>query len=626
MILGTAGHIDHGKTELVRALTGVDTDRLPEEKRRGITIDLGFAPLVIDGFGTIGIVDVPGHEAFIRTMLAGASGIDIALVVIAADEGVMPQTDEHLEILKLLGVIRGVVALTKSDLVEDEWLALQVGEVSSLLSATPMNDWQIVPVSSKTGSGLDQLRDAIVALAKSVPAREEGDDLFRMPIDRAFTVKGTGTVVTGTVWSGRIGRDASVIVQPAGKTVRVRGIEHHGAAATFASAGERTAIALVGVDLADVQRGSVLVSDKAWIGTTELEAIVELNRDDIRISPRTRLLFHLGTAEVEGRLIVDRATVAEAGSVAVRIHLDEPVISRAGDRFVLRLPSPARTIGGGTVVDPYPLPRQRGRRPPTAATIKWNGDMGKRRLAALLDQAGTSGVRSAILPLRTGLSGDHLVRALAELEAIDVGSHRFSRATGLNVMQQIESKVLKEMENHPLEPGVSLQATRASVRANDELVQWTIDELVRLGRIEVSQSLVKPAGWKSKLGGEEKALSDAIMHAICMQPSEPPSVGELESKFGGKVRPLLRKLEREGLVERVSDDRYYSSEAVEGIVGKLRARLKAGRIYSPAELREVLGVSRKYLIPFLEFCDRKGVTERSEAGRAVRPNASKRPE
>jgi selenocysteine-specific elongation factor len=621
VILGTAGHIDHGKTALVRALTGVDTDRLPEEKRRGITIDLGFAPLVIDGVGTIGIVDVPGHEAFIRTMLAGASGIDIALLVIAADEGAMPQTEEHLEILRLLGVTRGVVALTKSDLVEEDWLALQVEEVNTLLATTPMKEWPIIPVSAKTGGGLSDLRNAIAALARSIPARDNADGLFRMPIDRAFTVKGTGTVVTGTVWSGSVARDSSVIVQPSGKTVRVRGIEHHGASAAVASSGERTAIALAGVNLEDVQRGSVLVSEPAWTGTTEIEGVVELNRDDIHITARTRLLFHLGTAETEARMTMRRSHADESGIFAVRIHLDEPVISRAGDRFVLRLPSPARTIGGGTVVDPYPTPRQRGRR--SASSAASNGDAGKALLASLLEQAGTSGVSSVLLPLRTGLSAEGLREALAEFQAIDLGSLQFSRTTGLDLMRQIESKVIEEMANHPLEPGVSLQATRASVRANDDLVRWAIDELVRLGRIEVSQSLVKPAGWQSKLGHEDQALSEAIMHDICKRPSEPPSIGELESKFGGDARPLVRKLEREGRLDRVSDDRYYSSEAVAQIVAGMRSKLVAGRIYSPAELKEVLGVSRKYLIPFLEFCDQIGVTERRHEGRAVRPAAAK---
>ncbi len=621
MILGTAGHIDHGKTALVRALTGVDTDRLPEEKRRGITIDLGFAPLVVEGVGTIGIVDVPGHEAFIRTMLAGASGIDIALLVIAADEGVMPQTEEHLEILKLLGVKRGLVALTKSDLVDDEWLSLQVDEVESFLARAASEPWRVIPVSAKTGAGIDDLRDSITAEARSIPAREADSDLFRMPVDRAFTVKGTGTVVTGTVWSGAVLRDASLIVQPTGTVVRVRGIEHHGAEADSASAGQRTALALAGVDLSDVQRGSVLVSEPAWKASSEIDAVIELNRDDLRITPRTRMLFHLGTAEVEARLAIDGAVETAGEKVNARIHLAEPVVSRTGDRFVLRMPSPARTIGGGIVLDPYPPQRHRGRRRAKCGHDGMHGLPLSSRLAVLLEDAGPDGTGNASLPMRTGLSPDLVAIQLEEAGAIRLGSNVYAPGAGETLMKRIESIVAEGVANHPLEPGVSLQATRSAAGAADDLVGWAIEKLVLTGRIEISQSLVRPAGWKPNVGQAEQELSDAIMHEICMEPSEPPSIGELEAKFGGKTRPLVRKLEREGQLDRVSDDRYYSSEAVSQIVAEMRARLEVGRVYSPAELREVLGVSRKYLIPFLEFCDRTGVTERRQDGRAVRPLA-----
>ncbi|PYP61418.1 MAG: selenocysteine-specific translation elongation factor, partial [Gemmatimonadetes bacterium] len=298
MILGTAGHIDHGKTTLVRALTGVDTDRLPEEKRRGITIELGFAPLRLDGVGTIGVVDVPGHEGFVRTMLAGATGIDLALLVVAADESVMPQTREHFAILRLLGVTRGVVALTKCDLVDDEWRALVVEDVRALLADSPLADAAVVGTSSVTGAGLAELRAAIADAARAVPARA-ADDLFRMPVDRAFTIKGTGTVVTGTVWSGRLTRDGTVRVMPGDRTVRVRGLETHGDQVQVAEPGHRTAIALAGVDVADVQRGSFLVADAAWRPSNVLRAEVVLLDDAPQtLRARTAVRFHLGAADV----------------------------------------------------------------------------------------------------------------------------------------------------------------------------------------------------------------------------------------------------------------------------------------------------------------------------------------
>ena len=263
MILGTAGHIDHGKTTLVRALTGVDTDRLPEEKRRGITIELGFAPLELPGVGTLGVVDVPGQEAFVRTMLAGATGVDLALLVVAADEGMMPQTREHLAILSLLAVRGGVVALTKCDLVEDEWLALVSEDVRTALAGSPLADAPILPVSATSGAGLDDLRAALAEAASRVPARDP-DDLFRMPVDRSFSVKGTGTVVTGTVWSGSLADDATVRILPSGRTARVRGVQSHGATTHRALPGRRVALSLAGVERDEVGRGSWIVAGEGW--------------------------------------------------------------------------------------------------------------------------------------------------------------------------------------------------------------------------------------------------------------------------------------------------------------------------------------------------------------------------
>ena len=622
MILGTAGHIDHGKTALVRALTGVDTDRLPEERRRGITIDLGFAPLQLDGVGTVGIVDVPGHEAFIRTMLAGASGIDMALVVIAADEGVMPQTVEHLEILSLLGVTRGVVALTKSDLVDEDWLALQIDEVETLIAGTPLESAAIIPVSAKTGFGMSELKSALAEAAASVPTRGRSEDFFRLPIDRAFTIKGTGTVVTGTVWSGSIKLDATLTVHPSGKTARVRGIQHHGEAATNASAGHRTAIALAGVDMDDVERGSVLVAEPEWVATSDLEAFVELNSEDVRLTPRTRVLFHLGTAETEAKVVSIGARDASDGKMRhVRIHLASPTIARGGDRFVLRLPSPARTIGGGTVIDPYAYAERIIRAKANATGARVSKHNKGATLEVLLEAAGAKGVNVTKLPIRTGMTPLRVSGGLKEIDAVTIGPLSYARRSADELMTRFESLVEDGVANHPLEAGVSLQATRLAAGKNSELIGWAIDRLVESGKIELSGSLVRPAGWKSKMGDVEQRLSVAIMHEICKQPSEPPTLAELEVKFGGKTVALVRKLERDGQLERVSDDRYYSSEEVARIVGGMRSRLEVGRIYTPAELREVLGVSRKYLIPFLEFCDRKGVTERRQEGRAVRPMA-----
>ncbi len=340
MILGTAGHIDHGKTTLVKALTGVDTDRLPEEKRRGITIDLGFAPLQLEGVGTVGVVDVPGHEAFVRTMVAGATGIDMALLVIAADEGIMPQTREHVAILEHLAVPRGVVALTKRDMVEEDWLDLVRADVIALLAETRLANAPVVPVSATTGDGITELRAALISVARDVPEKQV-NDLFRLPIDRVFTVKGTGTVVTGTVWSGELADGATIRLLPQGREVRVRGLQNHSRSVP--------SIRL---------RADVVLTDA--------------------VGPRTRVRFHVGTSEVGARLHVITSAgppvITSAGPPVItsaardplssaaepqpaRITLDAPVVLRAGDRFVLRRSSPLETIGGGAVTDPLPPKR-----------------------------------------------------------------------------------------------------------------------------------------------------------------------------------------------------------------------------------------------------------------------------
>ena len=351
LILATAGHIDHGKTALVRALTGVDTDRLPEEKKRGITIDLGFAHLRL-GELSFGVVDVPGHEGFIRNMLAGATGMDAVLMVVAADEGVMPQTREHLAILDLLGVASGVVAITKSDLVSTDWLELVVDDVRRLIDTTTLHGCPIVPVSAKTGAGIDALRDAIVQQSTRPDLRRR-EDLFRMPIDRVFTVRGTGTVVTGTVWSGSITTDQSIVMRPAGLKARIRGIQVHGEAVQTCQAGERAALAIAGVDRDSLTRGDVALDQGAWSGSRMLVVRARLIEDtDWLLKTRQRVRVHLGTAEVLGRVVLlDAPQLLPGESAWLQLRLEQPLVARAGDRVVLRSYSPVTTIGGGTVAE-----------------------------------------------------------------------------------------------------------------------------------------------------------------------------------------------------------------------------------------------------------------------------------
>ena len=611
MIIGTAGHIDHGKTALVQALTGVDTDRLPEEKRRGITIELGFAPLELDGIGTVGIVDVPGHEAFVRTMLAGATGIDLALLVIAADEGPMPQTREHLSILSLLGVRGGVVALTKSDLVEPEWLALVEEDVRELLAPTPLRDAAIVAASALRGEGLGELRAALARAAATVPARA-ADDLFRMPLDRAFTVRGTGTVVTGTVWSGTLRRDETVRLMPGARSARVRTLQRHGGTVEQIRPGERAAVALVGVEVGEIPRGSVIVGGSGWAPTTVLRAEVAL-LDTVAspLEPRTRVRFHLGTADIGARVVTGPGALLPGVRMPARLILEAPVVARAGDRFVLRTPSPAMTIGGGVVEDPLPPHRRaRGAGLPGSAS---------EHLGRLLTEASTLGLDADLLPVRAGISPGEAGELVAGMAGavLRIGSRLYATAAAASVRLELIAAVDDHHRRHPLEWGAPLQAVRGRLSGAAELLDAVTAAALAAGEIIVDGGLVRRAGWVPSLTPGEEATRSHLIGAIQAAGLEPPSVGELQLTFGERTPALLRLVERTGAILPVEPDRYYDRGVLERLIGDVRTRMEPGREYGPGEMRELIGVSRKYLIPLLEYFDRSGVTIRRTGGRAL---------
>jgi len=613
MIVGTAGHIDHGKTALVRALTGVDTDRLPEEKRRGITIDLGFAPLALPNVGVAGVVDVPGHEAFVRTMLAGATGIDLALLVIAADEGVMPQTREHVAILGLLGIRGGVVALTKSDLVEDDWLDLVRLDVADLLAGTAMADAPMVATSVITGAGLPELRDALATAAADVAPRRD-DDVFRMPIDRVFTIRGTGTVVTGTVWSGSVARDEVLRIMPDDRTVRVRGLQAHGAAIDRAKPGTRLAIALAGVDHDALTRGAVLVSDGGWHPSRVLRADVTLLGNTVAsLSPRAAVRFHLGTTEVGARVVTPGGPLSAGETKPARIVLDAPVVARAGDRFVIRGGSPVSTLGGGIVVDPHPVHRRA--RPWTA-----RHDSLDARLSLALREAGGEGLGVAELSVRLGASPSDVAACLARDpdDVLRIGTRIFDRAYRDELVASLDEAVNRHHQRNPLDAGILLQTIRARITGRPELLDDAVRTAVAGGQIEIIENgLVRRTGWKPTLSNDQTDLKATLAGALRTAGAEPPSLGELSAAHGPSVVPIVRMLEREGTVVSVESDRYYDAGALTTLVDRLRNGMLAGREYTPSELRDVIGLSRKYLIPFLEYCDRRGITERRSTGRVL---------
>ena len=616
MIIGTAGHIDHGKTALVKALTGVDADRLPEEKRRGITIDLGFAPLSLEGVGTVGVIDVPGHEDFVRSMLVGASGIDLGLLVVAADEGVMPQTREHLLILELLRIPQIVVALTKCDLVDDEWLGLVRSDVLALFDESPLPTPRVVSCSSRTLAGVDELRGVLGERLASAKPRGS-DDLFRMPVDRAFTIKGTGTVVTGTVWSGELPVDASVIVLPSGKTARVRRIEQHGKSADAARAGGRAAVALAGLDVSEVSRGSVLVRDEHWQPTSLFEAVVTLEPGmGAALTPRTRLRLHAGASEVGARLVSAAAEPGSGAAALMRVTTDAPLAIRGGDRFVLRLPAPLRTIGGGVVIDPYarrrPLPH-----PSVQELDKLSAESGA-RLAYTLEAESGRGVSAHDIPVRAGCAPAEAHSLIGQSGAWGGTNNLFTPVAVERVMGSVRRIIAEYEITAPLSMGVPARTLREGLRVDEELADISIREMERAGEIESDGPLVRKSGWVPSPSERDVEASNHLVHDICAGTQEPPSVGELVSRYGSSVPALLRFLERQGRIVQVETDRYYDRSTLEAMIGRLRTKLVPGQVYVPAQLRDVLGLSRKYLIPFLEFCDRNGITERRGEGRILR--------
>lgn len=610
MIIGTAGHIDHGKTALVRALTGVDTDRLPEEKRRGITIALGFAPLVLPEVGMVGVVDVPGHEAFVRTMLAGASGIDCALVVVAADEGVKPQTREHLEVLRLLGVTRGVIAVTKADLADDELRTLVAMEVTEALATSSLAAAPLLPVSAKTGEGIEALRHALAALLRDVPARDV-EEPWRLPVDRVFSVAGAGTVVTGTAWSGELAVGAAVRLLPGDRAARVRSIEMHGEAAARAVPGARVALALVGVERTEIHPGdSIVRADQLWDTTRVLRADVTLLAEAPRLGARSRVRFHLGTAECGARIVVRVGGLAPGATVPARVVLDAPVVVRAGDHFVLRGGTPHTTIGGGVVSDPLPLTRR---------AKPWDaiGASASTRLLAILAEAGALGVDVAQLPQRLGLALPTLEKLLkATKGVVRIGT----RLVEAGVLDALRSRLLALVEQmhaaQPLAPGLDRQTARAALSANDALADEVIRRAERAGVIEVVGSAIRRPGFDPSASTGASDAKTALLDVLRAAGAEPPSVAELQAAHGKEVPALLKLLEREGAVVPVALDRWFSTAAVSELLSRLKTGTVPERRYAPSALREMLGVSRKYLIPFLEWCDRRGISRRSDDGRS----------
>jgi selenocysteine-specific elongation factor len=611
VIIGTAGHIDHGKSALVAALTGQAMDRLAEERRRGITIDLNFAPLPLGDGRTAGVVDVPGHEDFVRTMVAGASGIDLALLVIAADEGIMPQTVEHLAVLEQLGVAAGIPVVTKADLVDPDWLDLVLAEVADRMARSTVRFDPPVAVSAKTGSGLDQLRARLADHAATVKPHRAAD-LFRLPVDRAFSVAGVGTVVTGTAWSGRLSVGDAVRLLPSGPSGRVRSIESYGVSLEHSEPGARTAVGIAGIQRDQAQRGAWLVSaDSPWLPAQAIDAELRLEPDAPRgLTARTRVRVHLGTAEVMAR-VHPRTPIEPGGRGLARLALESPLVARGGDRLVLRSYSPVTTIGGGRVLDPSP-PRRRAAWP--AGLVSEDAAT---RFAALLERR-PGGITAAELPVLVGCApAESAGIAGAAAGVRQVGDLWVRESTLADLGTRGVSLLKAHHRARPSDRGLSLETLRRGLRAPEALAERAVADLASAGRIRVADGIATLSGFVPRVEGGDAEI-DRVVRILEEAGLSPPTLGELEQQTGRHdVSAILRLAAQAGKVEAVERERYYSRPALERFTATLTELGRESAI-APAALRDRLGISRKYLIPLLEWADAKGITERVGDARRLR--------
>ncbi|MBI4587249.1 MAG: selenocysteine-specific translation elongation factor [Candidatus Rokubacteria bacterium] len=628
VVVGTAGHIDHGKTALVKALTGIDTDRLPEEKARGITIDLGFAYLEGPGGLTIEIVDVPGHERFVKNMLAGVGGIDLVLLIIAADEGVMPQTREHLAICQLLHIKSGLVALTKCDLVDEEWLELVKDDVSRLLRETFLDGCPILPVSSKTGDGLAELRAALLTSAEQVPPKAV-DQSPRLPIDRVFTVKGFGTVVTGTLTAGRLALDERVEIYPKGAVAKVRGLQCHGHPVDQAVAGQRTAVNLQGVERTAIERGDVLGRPGALLPAVLVDATLELLEDAPRpLKGRDRVRFHVGTSEVMARvLLLDRPALEPGDTTYCRFRLEAPVVALSGDRYVIRSYSPIITIGGGTLLDVAP-PRFKRKAPMLLAhlTLLERGTP-EEVLEEHLRQAGALGVKTEELQARTPFAPTRLKELLdslklaGKIEAVD--RERFVHG---DARARLRNQIFRVIEafhaQHPLRSGISREELRVRAGAPEERIfAHILGALEAEGIVKAEKDKVRLATHRVRLSPAQQAAIDKVEAQFRSAGAAPPGPEEALAKAGltgSEENELFQLLLEERRLVRIKESLFFHAEILKMIEDKLVALLKQKKEVGPADVKDLLGISRKYAIPLMEYFDGQRVTTRVGDKRVLR--------
>jgi selenocysteine-specific elongation factor len=628
IIVGTAGHIDHGKSTLIEALTGTHPDRLEEEKRRGITIDLGFAFLEDNGV-RFGFVDVPGHERFVKNMLAGASGVDLVLLVIAADEAIRPQTREHFDICRLLGVKRGVIALTKSDLVDADTLGLVKLEVEEFVQHTFLANAPILAVSAKTGQGLAELKQALHDEATRIAQKDAGR-YFRLPIDRSFAVKGFGTVVTGTLISGHVATEDEVELLPHGTRLRVRGLQTGGHKVERADAGQRTAVNLAGVDHTAITRGMVIASPGRLRATRRIDVRLELLPSSPKLKHRSHVHFHLGTSETVGEVFLYEKTELPPGqSSLAQIRMQDEVVTLRGDRFIVRQFSPVVTIGGGMVLDPLARrsTKKDASRPQFLEVLEKNSTQ---EILQAMAERNILGVTAEDVIARTGWLDAELRAAAASLSPQTgikiVSSEPLILLSGKlfqEISEKLRARVEKFHKENPLSPGMLREDLRVSLgrRVRPETFRTALDELVQQQKLTVQGEFVKTPGTEITLTPEELRAKQQIEQAFAKAGLEVPSVKEVLAQLAIEPRrgeKILQILLRDKVVIRVSPDLIFHAAALGRLPALLKTykQSKSERIGVPA-FKELARISRKYAIPLLEYLDRQRVTRRTGDERVI---------
>jgi selenocysteine-specific elongation factor len=629
VILGTAGHIDHGKSTLVKALTGIDPDRLKEEKARGITLDLGFASLDLPNGNRLGIVDVPGHEGLIRNMLAGVGGIDLVMLVIAADEGIMPQTREHLAICDLLHVKKGLIALTKMDAAEKDWLALVQDEVRGFVKGTFLEKSPIVPVSSTTGENLPLLVQELAKLSAEVKPKSP-NGILRLPIDRVFTMKGFGTVITGTLLSGTISTDQEVEVLPKGITTKVRGLQSHNQAVQRSVAGQRTAVNLQGVEKDQLSRGDIIVSAGFFTPTKTLDAKLELLKQAPRgLKTGSRIRFYNATQEAIGRITLLGANALAPGEEAfVQLRFDRPVIVQHGDRYILRFYSPMETLGGGMVLDPHPKRHKQAAMQESlkSLSVLEKGPL-EEKLGLFISGQGLAGMEEAAAIGTLAADRQEITSALAALaqkKTILRVDNLYVHASHLGALEKRTLDLIRQFhKDNPLKGGLDKEELKGMLRMrlSAKVLNLAVDGLVKKKQVEAEGSKLRLPGFKAAVGKDQGAFKDKIVEAIKKGGTQPPVREELPSLFGitdKDARDLLKLLADEGRTVRINDSLHLDKDVVEKIRADLKKHLEAKKEITMAEFRDLAKTSRKFAVPLMEYFDSQKLTQRVGDKRVLR--------